>query len=299
MTPRAQIVNIKLPDDGGNVALHILDWGDVTATQTIMCVHGLTRNAHDFDWVAPALAERGCRVISVDMPGRGDSPWLDDKGRYGYPLYVSAAIALLDNFHLRQVDWLGTSMGGIIGMMIAATQPQRIRRLVLNDIGAHIDAAGLSRIISYVNTLPRTFADKAEAERYLRANFAAFGIEKDAVWRAFIDHSLHEDEKGIRLKTDPDIIVPLRRDTKDFTEIADVNLSAVWEAIRARTLILRGADSDILSESTLKAMLAANIRASSKVFDGCGHAPSLTTREQIDYVVRFLTSQITDMTLPI
>lgn len=299
ISPRSEHITVKLPDNHGSVTLHILDWGAATATQTVICVHGLTRNAHDFDWVARALVQKNLRVLAVDMPGRGNSPWLEDKMRYGYPLYVAAMTALLDNFHLRQVDWLGTSMGGIIGMMIAATQPQRIKRLILNDIGTTIDAHGLRRIMHYVDTMPRAFTDSAAAEAYLRSNFAAFGIEEDIVWRAIIESSLEQTATGLRLKTDPDIILPMRRDTKDFMEITDVNLSGFWEAIRARILILRGENSDILSDSTLKAMLASNIRATASIIPGCGHAPSLTSPAQIEIVQRFFTTHPTDIALPL
>lgn len=288
MGPRSQKLPVRL-EGFGDIVVHMLDWGNVDARDTVVCVHGLTRNAHDFDRLAAALAAEGKRVIALDMPGRGDSPWLANPLLYGYPLYVSACIAVMDNFHLRGVEWVGTSMGGIIGMMIAAGQSGRIKRMVLNDIGAQISKEGLERIIAYVSTLPTRFADEAEATGYMKQAFAPFGITEEAVWEEFIRNSLTEHpEGGLRPKTDPAIAEPLRVETKDYTEIDAVDLSGLWEMVKCPTLILRGEHSDLLTPETMKAMLAANFKAKGETIKGAGHAPSLTTPEQIRLVTRFL-----------
>jgi pimeloyl-ACP methyl ester carboxylesterase len=288
MTPRSHLFALNLPEPFGKTELHFLDWGNTAAADTVVCVHGLTRNARDFDFAAQALAARGKRVLAIDMPGRGESPWLSEPEHYGYPLYIAACIAVMDNFHLRNVDWLGTSMGGIIGMSIAAMQPKRIRKLVLNDIGAHLSAEGLRRIIAYVRSIPRYFADRAEAEAYLRQNFASFGITEEKVWQHFIDHSLHEENGQWRLKTDPAIITPMKRDTQDFTEIHAVDLSGMWQKVNCPTLILRGETSDLLTRETVSAMLSSNIHARAETIADCGHAPSLSNAHQIAILERFL-----------
>lgn len=195
MSPR--IHQLPLPNAGGTGTHHITvrDWGDAHSSRTAFCVHGLTRNARDFDTLAQALAREGYRVLAPSMAGRGESPWLADPAGYTYPAYVADCIALLDNFHLRQVDWIGTSMGGIIGMMLAA-QSGRIRRLVLNDIGIHLSAEALGRIYAYVNAMPPHFAGEAEAEAYLAQAFAPFGIAGTAHWPKFVADSLDRAADG-------------------------------------------------------------------------------------------------------
>lgn len=285
---RSSLFTLHLPEPFGKTTIHVLDTGAENAPHTALCVHGLTRNAHDFDHLAHALAEQGWRVFALDMPGRGDSPWLEEPMLYGYPLYVAACIAFIDNFHLRGVEWIGTSMGGLIGLMIAATQPNRISKLVMNDIGARLSAEGIERITNYVSTLPSHFPTREEAERYLRTAFAPFGIREEAVWQEFIRHSIREsDGGGVTLRTDPAIAVPLVAAAQANAGVA-VDLSAMWEQVRCPALILRGEQSDLLSAETVSAMLASNLKAESATIAGCGHAPSLTTPEQIAIISRFL-----------
>lgn len=291
MQPRTHLMQFSLDEPFGKTTMHVLDWGNEGAQRVVVCVHGLTRNAHDFDVIAAQLAAQGARVFSLDMPGRGGSPWLENKMLYGYPLYVALCMAFMDNFHLRGVEWIGTSMGGLIGMMIATDQPKRISKLVMNDIGARISAGGIGRIMDYVRTLPRQFESREVADVYLRKAFAPFGIADTDVWSQFVAHSLHEEANGVvRLKTDPDIAAPLLA-AMDQTAGAPVDLSSVWEQVRCPSLIIRGENSDLLSAETANAMLAVNLKAETVTMRGCGHAPSLTTAEQIAPVVRFLSSR--------
>lgn len=285
--PHSHTISLPLPEPFGRTTLHYMDWGNPGAAEVVLCVHGLTRNARDFDAAAQALAARGKRVLALDMPGRGESPWLADPESYGNPLYVACCLALMDNFHLRSVHWLGTSMGGIIGMAIAATQPKRIRKLVLNDIGAHLSAEGMRRIIAYVRNLPHHFETRAEADTYLRQNFSGFGITDEALWQHFINHSLRETEGRWKLKTDPAILTPIQRDTQNFTEIHAVDLTGLWLQIQCPTLILRGETSDLLTPETVSAMLSSNIQARAETIPGCGHAPHLSDASQIAILQRF------------
>ncbi len=268
------------------------DWGDANATKTVVCVHGLTRNARDFDHIATALAERGRRVFTLSMAGRGESAWLNDIADYNYASYAADCLAILDNFHIRTVDWIGTSMGGIIGMIIAAQHTDRIRKLVLNDVGMKIPKEALGRIYEYVHGMPRRFATREEADAYLRVVFAPFNITDPTLWTEFVDHSLlpHE-EGGFKLACDPNILEPLRIASKDFSDVADVSLTDIWEQIRQPTLILRGELSDILSEETVRAMKATHPRAESVAIPNVGHAPSLMEGGQISTVVNWLIPQ--------
>lgn len=290
MTPERHTLRVPNTISGqGTHEIVFYDYGDPLALNTVVCVHGLTRNARDFDLLAIELAKRGRRVLTISMAGRGESEWLQNTADYSYVSYMADCLKVLDNFHLRQVDWVGTSMGGIIGMLIAGTQEHRIRKLVLNDIGARLRKEALERIYSYVRSIPPSFDSRAEADTYLRTVFQPFGISDLPVWEDFVTHSLLPLEGGkVRLACDPAIIEPMRRDTNDFTEIADVNLGEIWDKIFIPTLILRGELSDILDAETTSAMRATNAKAESVVIKGVGHAPALMTPDQITLVADFL-----------
>jgi pimeloyl-ACP methyl ester carboxylesterase len=280
----------------GKHELVFYDYGDVNAARTAICVHGLTRNAHDFDLLAEALVAQGRRVFTLNMAGRGESPWLADPTGYNYVSYVADCLAIMDNFHLRGVEWVGTSMGGIIGMMLEAMNPGRIRKLILNDIGIHLSAAAWRRIIDYVSTMPKQFADRAEASAYLHTIYEPFGITDHADWEKFVDASLITDAGGtLRYACDPAIIEPIRVATKNFTELHDINLADVWDKIDIPTYILHGADSDVLTAETVKAMRSTNTRAESVTIQGVGHAPALMSPEQIALVINWLTRPTTAM----
>ncbi len=290
MTPQRH--SLRVPNTMAGEGTHEIvyyDYGDPMSLVPVVCVHGLTRNARDFDLLAQELAKRGRRVISISMPGRGESEWLKNTADYSYASYMADCIKILDNFHLRQVDWVGTSMGGIIGMLIAGTYEGRIRKLVLNDIGARLRKEALERIYSYVQSIPESFADRAEADAYLRKVFEPFGICALPVWEDFLTNSLLPLEGGkFRLACDPAIIEPMRKDTEDFTNIEDVNLGEIWGRIFIPTLILRGELSDILDAETTSAMRATNPKAQSVIIKGVGHAPALMTPDQINLVADFV-----------
>jgi pimeloyl-ACP methyl ester carboxylesterase len=290
MQPRIHKLSVpNALDQKGIHEIAFLDWGPEDAMTVTICVHGLTRNAHDFDLLATGLANTGRRVLALDMAGRGDSPWLADSSGYHYATYVSDCLAVMDNFHLRGVEWVGTSMGGIIGMLIAANHPSRIKKLVLNDIGSFLSAAALKRIYDYVSNVPTRFASREEGDRYLKEIFVQFGITDPLLWQQFVDHSLQPTaDGGFRLAYDPAIAQPLRLASNNFTEIQDVSLADSWEQIDIPTLILRGELSDILDAETVSAMRKVNTKAESITIAGAGHAPSLMTPQQIQMVVGWL-----------
>jgi len=263
--------------------LHGLKWEDSAPSShpPLVCVHGLTRNAWDYAPLADAFAGTR-RVLALDMPGRGLSAPYADARNYIYPNYVAACIAVLEKNKMGPVDWLGTSMGGLIGMMIAAARPDLIRKLVLNDIGPFLPLAGLQRIAQYVGS-DRTFAKVQEAERYCRATYADFGISRDDDWRRFALSTLREKEGGgYHLHYDVRI-------AEIFALVkGDIDVWPVYDKITAPTLLLRGARSDLLRVQEAHAMTQRGPKAKLITFEGCGHAPALMSAEQIDAIMDFL-----------
>jgi len=276
---------------GGFVRLAWVEWGPDAAERVVVCVHGLTRNARDFDALALDLGNRGWRVVSVDVPGRGRSEWLRRPEDYAYPFYASALAALIGRLGVERVDWVGTSMGGLIGMMLAAQPASPIRRLVLNDIGAFIPKASIERLAQYVGKDPR-FDSVAAVEAYLRQVNAPFGPLTDAQWAHLAAHSaVQADDGRWRLHYDPAI-------GKAFAgaPVNDVALWPVWEAVACPVLILRGAESDLLSretaaEMTRRGTAAAAGKVQVQEIAGCGHAPALMALDQIARVREFLSGE--------
>jgi pimeloyl-ACP methyl ester carboxylesterase len=258
------------------------EWGDVGNTRIVVCVHGLTRNARDFDDLATALAPT-FRVLCPDMPGRGESDWLRDPNDYNTSTYLTALTALLAHAHAEGVAWVGTSMGGLLGMTLAAQPETPIVRMVVNDIGPVIEQVALARIATYVGLDP-LFESFQALEAHVRGVSAPFGPLSDAQWEGLSRSVARQTPDGRwRLKYDPGIAVPFRS-----TASTSTNLWPVWDAIQCPTLILRGAESDLLSSATAKAMQARGPRPELIEFAGIGHAPMLLSTDQIEPVVRFL-----------
>jgi pimeloyl-ACP methyl ester carboxylesterase len=257
------------------------EWGDPGNDNVVICVHGLSRNGRDFDVLGEALASTH-RVIAVDMPGRGASQWLPDAGDYVFPTYLTTLTALVARSHAAKVAWVGTSMGALLGMVMAAQRDTPVSRLVVNDAGPLIEPAALARIRDYLGQAP-TFATMQEANAYIRAVSAPFGPLTDAQWDHLTRTSVAQDAQGRYAMTyDPGIAVPFR------TAAAPPDLWPVWDAIRCPTLVLRGEQSDLLSAATAQAMTARGPRARLIEFPGVGHAPMLLSPDQLAPVVDFL-----------
>ncbi|RAI60116.1 alpha/beta fold hydrolase [Roseicella frigidaeris] len=258
------------------------EWGPRDGSP-ILCVHGLTRTGRDFDRLAAALAARGRRVLCPDLPGRGASDWLPDPALYVPATYVAALghlLARLDG----PVDWVGTSLGGVCGMAVAATPGNPIRRLVLNDIGAVVPGEALTRIGAYLGQ-EEAFADLAGLEAHLRAVHAPFGCLSDADWRHLAETSArHRPGGGLALHYDPAIAVAARNAAP-----GDLDLSPIWSRVGAPVLLLRGAESDVLPAATAGAM-GRRPGVLVREIPGCGHAPALMEATQIDLLVDFLLS---------
>lgn len=250
------------------------------AAPAVVCVHGLTRNGRDFDILAESLADR-YHVICPDLPGRGRSEWLSDAARYQPPAYVGALAHLLAWLN-KPVAWIGTSLGGICGMMVAAATHTPVTRLVLNDIGPHIPAAALGRIRDYMGHTPASFPDLATLEAHLRSVHAPFGPLTDGQWTDLARHSGRPVEGGgFALHYDPAIYEPIRASVP-----MDADLGSIWTAIRVPVLALRGETSDLLTEATFVRMEERG--AETHTVPDCGHAPALMDAPTIAVIRRFL-----------
>jgi pimeloyl-ACP methyl ester carboxylesterase len=260
------------------------EWGSPDAARVVVCVHGLTRNARDFDPFAGGLVAAGYRVVCPDVVGRGASDWLADPAEYGFPRYLADMTVLLGRLNVVSVDWVGTSMGGLIGMMLAAQAGHPVRRLVLNDVGPLIPQAALRRIADYVGSDPR-FADMAAAEAYIRAVHAPFGALDDAAWGDLTEASVTpaQDGRGYRLRYDPAIAAA-------FADLAegDVDLWSLWDRVAVPTLALRGASSDLLLPATAQEMKRRGPKAEVVEVAGCGHAPALRDAAQTKLILEWL-----------
>ncbi|WP_119165829.1 alpha/beta fold hydrolase [Algihabitans albus] len=246
------------------------DWGPRDAGRTVVCVHGLTRNGRDFDALAAHLAQAGWRVICPDVVGRGDSDWLGNAAHYGYAQYLQDMTALLARLDVEEVDWIGTSMGGLIGMMLAACRGHPIKRLVVNDVGPLIPKAALERIAEYVGQT-WAFADLAEAERHVCKAYGGFGDLTAAQWAKLTRDSLRPGPDGGYLSNyDPGIGAPFVGQP-----LKDVDLWATWDAISCPVLLLRGAQSDLLSTETAAEMRRRGPPTRLVEIPGAGHAPAL------------------------
>ena len=278
------------------------DWASASGDHrhVVVCVHGLSRQGRDFDTLARALVGR-CRVIAVDVTGRGHSDWLADPMAYQVPTYAADLAALL--MHVRAanpkavIDWVGTSMGGLIGMAIAAQPALAPRRLVLNDVGPAIQWEALQRISTYLGQNP-SFDSEQAALDYLASISAGFGPHTPAQWRALSLPLLRERDGRWWLHYDPAIAMPVKAltgmaDEAQARQIARDGEATLWQlydAITAPTLLLRGGQSDLLSEATAAEMGRRGPRARRVVFDGVGHAPTLVADDQVAAVRDFLWS---------
>jgi pimeloyl-ACP methyl ester carboxylesterase len=247
-------------------------------------VHGLTRNGRDFDFLAQALS-RDFRIVCPDIAGRGRSDWLELKQDYGYAQYMADMTALLARVTAgaeKTIYWVGTSMGGLLGIIMAAMPKNPIRKLVVNDAGMLVPKAALERLALYVGKDPR-FATLDALEAHVRYISAPFGALSDEQWRHLTVYSAKQHADGTwGFRYDPAI-------ANAFSgELNDIDLSAYWDAVRCPTLLLRGADSDILLRATAEAMTQRGLRATLVEFQAVGHAPMLMSDEQVTAVRDFL-----------
>lgn len=259
------------------------EWGDPRNERVLVCVHGLTRRGRDFDHLARALEDR-FRVVCVDLPGRGASDWLPVAADYQPATYVADLAALIARLDAPQIDWLGVSLGGLLGMMLAAQPKSPLKRLILDDIGAFIGLEALQRIASYVGQDPG-FADLAELEAYMRSVNTGYGPLAAEHWRHLVEHGSRRDEAAgcWRQHYDPKIVEAFKAGFSD-----PVVLWPLWAAIACPVFVLRGTDSDLLTAETAREMVARKPGTALAEFAGVGHAPMLMDDAQIAAVREWL-----------
>jgi len=266
-------------------------------SHVVVCVHGLSRQGRDFDTLAHALSARS-RVVAVDVAGRGHSDWLEDPMAYQVGIYAADLAALLMQLRTEtpgvQIDWVGTSMGGLIGMVVAAQPALAPRRLILNDVGPVIQWEALQRIAGYLGSNP-SFATEQDAVDYLASISSGFGPHTAAQWHALSQPMLREREGRWWLHYDPAIALPLKAlmaadevASRQAVREGEAALWGLYDAIKAPTLLLRGAQSDLLTPETAEQMARRGPRARCVSFEGVGHAPTLVAADQVAVVCDFL-----------
>lgn len=261
------------------------EWGARDNPRVLVCVHGLTRNARDFDALAEAMSPH-YRVVCPDVVGRGRSTWLRNPAAYGIPQYTADMVTLIARLGVDSVHWVGTSMGGLIGMALAAQENTPVRKLVLNDVGPLITVASLQRIAAYVGLDP-TWASPEEAQAYVRQISAPFGALSEAQWQHLTEHSIARRGDGRwGFRYDPAIAEPFKAAYVD----RDVELWPLYDQIACPTLAIRGGESDLLTAPTWRQMGERGPRARLVEIPGVGHAPMFLDAAQIDIVRDFLLS---------
>jgi pimeloyl-ACP methyl ester carboxylesterase len=288
MTEEPRLDHVQCLHQGGLHRIAYWQWGNPANPRVLVCVHGLTRQGRDFDTLARSLCDQ-YRVVCPDVVGRGRSEWLADPMHYAVPQYVADMVTLLARLDAREVDWVGTSMGGLIGLGVAALKGSPLRRFVINDVGPTIEAAAITRIGGYVGQ-PMRWSSLDEAADALWGISQGFGPHTRDQWLALTEPQLQRDGDVWKPRSDPSIAVPFKAVTPAMAAAGEALLWQAWDRLRLPTLLLRGADSDLLSAATAKAMTERGPRARLVSFDGVGHAPMLVQPDQVAAVREFLLS---------
>jgi len=286
--PRLRHVQCLAPE--GLHRMAYWEWGDAANAKVLVCVHGLSRQGRDFDTFARAMCGE-YRVVCPDVAGRGRSDWLKNPASYAIPAYVADMVTLLARLDATEVHWVGTSMGGLIGLGLAALPGSPVARLVLNDVGPAIEYAALARIGTYLGQ-PARWASVDEAADALLAISRGFGPHTRAEWLALTRPQLKADGDGFKPHYDPAIAVAFRAVTPELAAAGEGLLWQAYDALRIPTLVLRGAESDLLSRATADAMARRGPRARVHEIAGVGHAPTLVQADQVAVVRDFLLAAV-------
>ena len=287
-TAEPRLLDVQCLAPEGLHRMAYAEWGDAANPKVLVCVHGLSRQGRDFDTFAQAMCDE-YRVVCPDVAGRGRSDWLKNPASYAIPAYVADMVTLLARLAATEVHWVGTSMGGLIGMGLAALPESPIRRLVLNDVGPAIEYAALARIGTYLGQ-PAHWKTVDEAADALLAISRSFGPHTREEWVALTRPQLKPDGDGFKPHYDPAIAVPFRAVTPEQAAAGEGMLWQAYDALKCPTLVLRGAESDLLSRATADAMAQRGPRARVHEIVGVGHAPTLVHADQIAVVRDFLLS---------
>ena len=286
MTDEPRLNHVRCLGAGGLHRVAYWEWGDAANPRVLVCAHGLARQARDFDTLARAMCTE-YRVVCVDVVGRGLSDWLADPSGYQIRAYVDDMVTLLARLDAPTVHWLGTSMGGLIGLGLASLPQSPIAKLVLNDVGPTIQFEALVRIGTYLGQ-PLRWNTLDEAADYLQTISASFGPHTRAQWLALSRPMLRPDGDGFKLHYDPAIALPFKAITPEIAAAGEAMTWAAYDAISCPTLVLRGADSDLLKRDTALTMTERGPRARLVEFAGIGHAPTLVADDQVAAVRAFL-----------
>lgn len=290
---------VSCPDADGGHRMAYWAWGATDAGRVVVCMHGLSRQGRDFDVLARTLVERSpqpLRVVCPDVVGRGRSDWLKNPEGYQLPMYVGDMLALLGQLHAQapvtDLSWFGTSMGGLIGIGVAGTPklplPTPVKRLVLNDVGPVVQWQAIRRIAGYLGQVGRFDTLQQAADAMWKIS-ASFGPHTPEQWLALSEAMVKPaNEGGLTLHYDPGIAVPVRAMTEEQAAQGQAALWAAYDAITARTLVTRGALSDLLSRETALEMTRRGPKAELVEFDGVGHAPTFVAPAQVDVATSFL-----------
>ena len=276
-------LNVAFPVDGVLKHMAVHEWGDAKNARVVICAHGLSRNGRDFDVLADALAS-DFRILCPDVPGRGESDWFASADHYTIPHYIQAMNAMLTDLGVSTYDWVGTSMGGLIGMVMAATPGSKMRRFVINDIGPVIERASLDRIASYVGKTPLfpTYMSLFEAVQPINVTFGPLTDEQK---HHMVKTSVQERADGQwEFKTDPKIGDAFRAGLAQ----PSADMWPLWSAVKQPILILRGVNSDLLSAETLEKMVATQPDAKAITIADTGHAPMIMDEPTVAAVKQFL-----------
>ncbi|WP_423193263.1 alpha/beta fold hydrolase [Cupriavidus sp. H18C2] len=280
-SPRLGFVQCISPGGLHRMAYH--EWGDPANPRVLMCVHGLTRTGRDFDALAQAMAGE-YRVVCPDVVGRGRSEWLADPRQYVVPQYVADMVTLIARLGVEQVDWFGTSMGGLIGMGLGGLPKSPVRKLLLNDVGPRITAQAIERIGAYLG-LPVRFKTFEEGLAYLQTISASFGRHTPEQWRELNGAILKpvQGAEGLEwgLHYDPALAVPFRETSPEAVQAGEAGLWQMFQAVPGPTLVVRGAQSDLLLRETVAEMVARGRQVSSVEIADVGHAPTFIDPAQI------------------
>ncbi|MGH8779413.1 alpha/beta fold hydrolase [Paraburkholderia sp.] len=268
------------------------EWGDPANPRVLVCVHGLTRSGRDFDRVARSLAGV-YRVVCPDIVGRGLSSWLVNPAGYAVPQYVADMVTLIARLDVETVDWFGTSMGGLIGMVLAGLPDSPIGKLLLNDVGPHVEPVALTRIGEYLGK-PIRFDTLQAGIEHAALLAQSFGPLTPDEWREINTPLLHEQDGAWQFRYDPRIAEPFTATTPEQVALGEAALWHAFEAAPGPVLAVRGAQSDLLSRDTLAAMVERGRAVSSVEIDGIGHAPAFLSPDQIGIATRFFVGETSD-----
>lgn len=285
-TPEPRLDHVQCLDGRGLHRMAYWEWGDPANPKVLLCVHGLARQGRDFDTLARALSHE-YRVVAPDIVGRGRSDWLADPSGYQLPTYVADIVTLLARLKAGTLHWVGTSMGGLIGLGLASLAKSPIERLVLNDVGPTIQPEALQRIGTYLGA-PIRWSTLEEAADYLSVISASFGPHSREQWLALTRPMLRADGDGFKPHYDPGIAVPFKAITPAVAAAGEAAMWQAWDGLRCPTLLIRGSLSDLLSHDTAVSMTQRGPKARLHEVPGVGHAPTLVQPDQVEAVRGFL-----------